>query len=292
MTPSSLSPLGLTGIPPIHELDGVTSADFLGIVGQQNNTQDRHRRRKSDTSSLPSVPEDPINLGMQDPHRFAPPQPTTSGGRGPSRPSTAPTLPLPPTSPELQRVGSSSSQGTVSSTPSKPGKLQRLIRRMTTQTTAGRDSDPSLPRTSSDSRSSSLPGPPPAKPPSPSRIRTASSRENTAARQPSRMSTVCIDLPQGRNWEPVSTVVLHSLEIAAREPQSVVKPSRDGTVSAGNLEGLVSRVIADIVDPSKNGHFTTTFLTIYQLFATSERLFDILKRRFDLDPVAAPFRYP
>jgi hypothetical protein len=85
------------------------------------------------------------------------------------------------------------------------------------------------------------------------------------------------------------------MEMAASDSESLLWPAIDGTVSAGNLEGLVSRVIAEILDPSRDDHFRATFLTIYQLFATSERLIDILKRRFEssgLDPVAARFRYP
>ena len=85
------------------------------------------------------------------------------------------------------------------------------------------------------------------------------------------------------------------MEMAASDPEGLLRLATDGTVSSGNLEGLVSRVITDIEDPSRNDHFRTTFLTIYQLFATSERLFHILKRRFEsseLDPVAARSCYP
>jgi hypothetical protein len=55
----------------------------------------------------------------------------------------------------------------------------------------------------------------------------------------------------------------------------------DGTVLAGNLEGFVSRVTFSVADSSRNDRFLGTFLTIYQLFATSERVFNILKRRFE-----------
>ena len=113
--------------------------------------------------------------------------------------------------------------------------------------------------------------------------------------QPARAATIAIDLPQSRNWEPVSPAVLRSLEMAASDSESLLRPAWDGTVSAGNLEGLVSRVITDFKDPPRNDLFRATFLTIYQLFATSERLFEILKRRFEsceLDPVASLSRYP
>ena len=116
-----------------------------------------------------------------------------------------------------------------------------------------------------------------------------------AAPQPTRLATLSIDLPQTRNWEPVSPVVLDLMEMVASDSECLLRLATDGAVSAGNLEGLVSRVITDIEDPSRNDRFRATFLTIYQLFATSERLFHILKRRFvssKLDPVAARSRYP
>ena len=104
-----------------------------------------------------------------------------------------------------------------------------------------------------------------------------------------------LDLPQSRDWEPVSSAVLRSMEMAASDSESFLQPATDGIVSAGNMEGLVSRAITDIEDSPRNDHFRATFLTIYQLFATSERLFDILKRRFEsseLDPVSSRSRYP
>ena len=68
------------------------------------------------------------------------------------------------------------------------------------------------------------------------------------------------------------------MEMAASDSECVLRLATDGTVFAGNLEGLVSGVITDMEDPSRNDNFGATFLTIYQLFATSERLFDILKK--------------
>ena len=83
------------------------------------------------------------------------------------------------------------------------------------------------------------------------------------------------------------------MEMAASDSECILRPAIDGTVSSGNLEGLVFRVITDIEDPSRNNRFRATFLTIYQLFATSERLFHILKRRFESsDSAAARSRYP
>jgi hypothetical protein len=115
------------------------------------------------------------------------------------------------------------------------------------------------------------------------------------ASQPTRSATLSIDLPQGRNWEPVSPVVLGLMEMAASDSECSIRLAADGTVSAGNLEGLVFRVITDIEDPSRNVRFRATFLTVYQLFATNKRLFHILNRRFEsseLDLVAARSRYP
>ena len=319
---SPLSPLGLTGIPPVtHELNTVTSTGFLGIVEQQTDTQATNRRRRaSDSPSsrsrlLTPLPEDPLNPDVQDPFKSVPSQSTTRGQRKPTRPYTAPNPSASSTlSPGLQRADSSSSQSTTST--NKSSKLRtRLFWSKRSQTTPdtspGIDSDPLLPGTPSSSNSSFHPGVPPAKPlspkrtwttptkpPSPNRTKTTPTKKSSkmAAPQPTRSATLSINLPQSRNWEPVSPVVLGLMEMASSDSECLLRPATDGnTVSSGNLEGLVSRVITDIEDPSRNDHFRATFLTIYQLFATSERLFDILKRRFEsseLNPVAARSRYP
>jgi len=68
----------------------------------------------------------------------------------------------------------------------------------------------------------------------------------------------------------------------------------DGTVSAGNLEGFISRVVNGSADWGKDEGFKATFLTIYGLFTPSERLFNVLKRRFestDLNPMQAGSRF-
>ena len=73
----------------------------------------------------------------------------------------------------------------------------------------------------------------------------------------------------------------------ASDPESLLQLAKDGTVSAGNLEGLISRAIIGSSDSFRDERFKATFLTIYQLFATSEQVFEILKRRFeatDVDP--------
>ena len=92
----------------------------------------------------------------------------------------------------------------------------------------------------------------------------------------------------------MSDEVLGFLTGAANDPESLLRPARDGTVSAGDLEGFLSRVIAGSADLSKDERFKADFLTIYRLFTTSERVFEVLKRRFEatsLDPYAAGSRY-
>ncbi len=304
---SPLSPLGLTGIPLVsHELNRVPSTGFLGIVDQQTYTQAPNRSRRASDSlsstsrSLPPLPEDPLDPDIQVLHSPAPSQSASYGGREPARSSTTPNHPTPSLSLDLQRIDSSSSR---TSNASGSSKLRRLFgkkkRSQTTsdETSARINNDLSRPSTSSSSNSSIHPGPPSAIPPSPKRTWTSSSKKSpkVAVPQPTRSATLLIDLPQSRNWESVNPVVLGSMEMAASDSECLLRPAIDGTVSAGNLEGLVSRVITEIEDQSRNDHFRETFLTIYQLFATSERLFDILKKRFEsseLDPVAARSRYP
>jgi hypothetical protein len=302
---SSLSPLGLTGISPVaHKLNGVVSTGFLGVVDQRIDTQAPNRRRASDPPSsasrpLSPLPEDTLNPDMPVLLKPAPFQSTTRGELNLARSCTAHnrSASSPPTS-DLQRVDSSSSQSTSSM--SGTSKVRRLFGKKRSETTPdtspGISSDSSLPSTLSSSNSSLHPGAPPIKPP-PTRTWSMLTRKNSkvAAPQPTRLASLSIDLPQTRNWEPVSPVVLGFMEMAASDSECVLRRSTDRTVSAANLEGLVSGVITDIEGPSRNDHFKATFLTIYQLFATSERLFEILKRRFEsseLDPVAARSRYP
>ena len=93
---------------------------------------------------------------------------------------------------------------------------------------------------------------------------------------------------------PVSEDVLCSLKNAASGPETLLRPARDGSVSAGNLEGLLNRAIVGSPDPSRDERFKACFLTIYQLFASSEQVFEILKRRFEatyVDPSMAGSRF-
>jgi RasGEF family protein len=72
------------------------------------------------------------------------------------------------------------------------------------------------------------------------------------------------------------------MERVTGDAECFLRYAEDGTVLAGNLEGLVSRVIDRGTDSSRDERFRATFFTIYQLFSTSGRLFEILKRRFEL----------
>ena len=278
-TSSPLSPLGLTGIIPVtHEIKTVASGGFLGIDQQTDILAPNRGRRASDSPSsraLPPLPEDPLNSDIQVPFKSSIFQSTTREKGKPARPSTAPSPSAHTPSPDLRRADSSSSQSTSSTSISSKVRIRLFGNKRsqgTPDTSPGVNSDSILPGASSQCNPSFSPGAPPAKRPSP----------------------IGINLPQSRNWEPVSPVVLRSMEVAASDSEGLLQPATDGTVSSGNLEGLVSRVIKDIEDPSRNDHFRETFLTIYQLFTTSPHLFHILKRRFEsseLDPVAARSRY-
>ena len=90
-----------------------------------------------------------------------------------------------------------------------------------------------------------------------------------------------------RQRVPASEGILHFFKNAASDPETLIRLARDGSVSAGNLEGLLNRAIVGFSDSFRDERFKATFLTIYQLFATSEQVFEILKKRFeatDVDP--------
>jgi RasGEF N-terminal motif len=124
-----------------------------------------------------------------------------------------------------------------------------------------------------------------------SRAQTAPTRvPNAEAPQISQPATLLVPLPRSRRRQPLSQVVLEFMEKVANDSENLVRHPADGSVSAGNLEDLISRVITDTADPSEDSRLRHAFLTVYQLFTTSERLFEILKRRFrsmELDPRAA-----
>jgi hypothetical protein len=92
----------------------------------------------------------------------------------------------------------------------------------------------------------------------------------------------------------MSPAVLEFLEKVVNDPEGFLLPAADGSVSAGNLEGLVSRIISGTADKVKDARNMATFLTVYQLFATSERLLESLQRRFglpELDPAHLRSRF-
>jgi len=284
-----------------------------GIFDQQTGTESQggHSRRVSDpppssaSGRLPPLLEVPVNFNIPAPPLSAPPSqfPSIPEKRNQLRPSTAPSLitpsvPLPPISPGLQRqfsVDSLSSHSTSSTGESIPRRRWPFMspkRSRTTPNTTPDDASPvvhgdllpllppSIP--SSDTLSVHQRAPPPAKPFAPSRAQTTpvKARKDSVASHVSRSGSLLAPLPQSRRWEPLSPVVLEFLEKVASDSDGLLRPAADGSVSAGNLEGLVSRIITGSADKSRDACFMATFLTVYQLFATSERLFEVLKRRF------------
>ncbi|KAI0303378.1 hypothetical protein B0F90DRAFT_1816199 [Multifurca ochricompacta] len=201
-----------------------------------------------------------------------------------SHPSTAPNPRF-----DLQRktsVDSSSSQSTSSTGESilRTGKLRwpfSLKRSQTTpNTTADTSSFPSTPGSSNSIVDLEMP--PDPKPFPPSRSQTAPAEvSKRVVPHPSQLTNPPISILPSRHRVPVSREVLDFMEKAASDAECLLRPAKDGTVSAANLEGLVSRVITGTADSSTDEGFKATFLTIYQLFATSVQLFGILKKRFE-----------
>ena len=264
----------------------------------------RRSKRGSNASSLtsarlPTLPEydhDSHSPGIPIP-QSAPAQssalsPMPSGrSRPPSRPSTAPNLPPHPVlASNLQRhasVDSSSSRGSTSTGESAPRPTRKPSRWLPfpprrSRTTASETGDPVTVAER------------PPNPSAPSRSRTTPAGTSNAVPLQSWSASLPVLTPS-RQWVPVSHQVLCFLEGVASDPESLLRPAKDGSVSAGNLEGLLSRVITGSADLSRDERFKATFLTIYQLFASSEQLFGILKRRFEssapLDPATARSRY-
>ncbi|KAI0295807.1 hypothetical protein BC826DRAFT_1007721 [Russula brevipes] len=112
---------------------------------------------------------------------------------------------------------------------------------------------------------------------------TTLGKYKVAARQstPSLLTLLLQRLGQNRQWVRVSSEVLALMDKVASDTECFLRSGEDGAVLAGNLEGLVTRAITVTADSHKDNHFKAVFLTTYQLFATSERLFEILKRRFE-----------
>jgi hypothetical protein len=300
-----------------------------GIFDQQtgSDAQGGHFRRVSDpppsstSGRLPPLFEVPVNSNISAPPLSAPPSqfPSIPEKRNQLRPSTAPSLitpsvPLPaaPVPQDLQRqfsvdsLSSHSTSSTGESAPRRRWPFKSPKRSQTTPNTTPDDSSPvahgdllpSLPPSipSSDTLSVHQRAPLPAKPSTPIRAQTTpvKARKNSVASHISRSGSLLPPLPQSRKWEPLSPVVLEFLEKVASDSDGLLRPAADGSVSAGNLEGLVSRIITGSANKSQDAHFMATFLTVYQLFATSERLFEVLKRRFGsthLEPAHVPSRF-
>ena len=311
-TSSPLSPLGLFGIPPATPESSISpSTAFLRTAERQTDAQDPLRRRASDSPSsrsrrLPPVPEDPRNLDIPAAPLSAPLQPPfVYGERKQTRPSTAPSVtdsPSPMSDSRRQLSIDSLSSQSTSSTSGSVNKRRLfsfgLKKSQTTSDTSPSVHSDSLPPGRRSSGGSSMSHGAPANPIPPNRSSTTPTKKasKTPARQPSRSVTLNISLPQSRKWEPVNHVVLELLERAATGSEGLLRSATDGSVSAGNLEGLVSRVISDsdIADSARDDRFRATFLTIYHLFSTSERLFNVLKRRFEtteLNPATVRSRY-
>ncbi|KAH9001757.1 hypothetical protein EDB92DRAFT_1812453 [Lactarius akahatsu] len=248
------------------------------------------------SARLPTLREDD-----HDPHNPNIPTPLSASAQSPtlspllfgrskpsSRPSSAPNPSLHHVlAPGLQRhtsVDSTSSRGSTSTGESAPRPARKPSRWL-----------PFPKRSRTSISETGDPATVPENSPKPLiRSRTNPAETSNAVPPPSRSASSLSILTPIRNWAPVSNQVLDSLEEAACDSESLLRPARDGSVSAGNLEGLISRVIAGSADPSRDERFKAAFLTIYQLFASSEQLFNILKRRFEsapLDPATARVRY-
>jgi hypothetical protein len=284
-----------------------------GTFDQQTGTeaQGGHFRRVSDpppSGRLPPLLEVPVNSNIPAPPFSAPSSqfPSVPEKRNQLRPSTAPSLvtpsvpvPLPAApAPDLERqfsVDSFSSHSTSStgeSTSRRRWPFKSPKRSRTTPNTTPDDASPvvhgdslpSLPPSipSSDTLSVHQRPRPAAKPSAPSRAQTTplKARKDSVGSHISRSGSLLAPLPQSRKWEPLSPAVLEFLEKVASDSDGLLRPAADGSVSAGNLEGLVSRIISGSADKSRDARFMSTFLTVYQLFATSDRLFEVLKRRF------------
>ncbi|KAH9039390.1 hypothetical protein EDB84DRAFT_1436992 [Lactarius hengduanensis] len=257
-------------------------------------------KRGNSTSSSGSVRLPTLREDDHDPHNpniptplSAPAQSSTlsplpSGTSRPSsRPSTAPNpSPHRILAPGLQRhtsADSTSSRGSTSTSESAPRPARKPSRWLPF---------PKRSRTSISETGDPVTVPEQSNPLI--RSRTNPAETSNTVPPPSRSATSLPILTPIRHWVPVSDQVLDFLEKAACDSESWLRPARDGSVSAGNLEGLISQVINGSADPSRDERFKAAFLTIYQLFASSEQLFNILKRRFEsapLDPATAGSRY-
>ncbi|KAH8980822.1 hypothetical protein EDB86DRAFT_3087571 [Lactarius hatsudake] len=257
--------------------------------------------RGNSTSSSASVRLPTLREDDHDPHNPNIPTPLSAPAQsstlsplpfGRSKPSSRPSSAPNPSphhilAPGLQRhtsVDSTSSRGSTSTGESAPRPARKPSRWLPfpkrSRTSTSETGDPvTVPENSSKPLI---------------RSRTNPTETSNAVPPPSRSATSLPILAPIRRWVPVSNQVLALLEEAACDSESLLRHASDGSVSTGNLEGLISRVINGSADPSGDKRFKATFLTIYQLFASSEQLFNILKRRFEsapLDPAMIRERY-
>ncbi|KAI9508854.1 ras guanine nucleotide exchange factor domain-containing protein [Russula earlei] len=281
--PSEISPLtrepnSETLVPPLRRQN-----DLRVPIGIPRTVNDPPSSGSGRLSPLLEDHDDPFSLP---PRRRAQTLP-----RSPSPdPSVSPDPPPPLSRPRQISVDSLSSQSTSGNSDSSTRPFWKPKKRSQTtlSTTPSIDGDPYPPSSLNHS-------PTQGTQPRQKRAMTINAPNADPLRpQPSRSASVSTILTQSRGWIPVNPVVTRLMETVASDPEGLVRPALDGTVSSGNLEGLVSRVIHGSADLAGDESFKTTFLTIYRLFSTSERLFNVLKRRFestDLNPAHARSRY-
>ena len=249
----------------------------------------------STSPQLPTLLEDDDHspdLSILTAQVSTPPRPPTIGKSMSLRPSIATSPTSLHSDPRRQMSGSSSSQST-SEHAGRSSRLWPFPRTRSRTTPAGAAG--SQARQGSNSSESIAPPKLASKRPTPHRFGTTPvDVSSVVVHEPSRSASSLILLPQDRQWVSVNPEVLDFMQAAANDTEYFIRPAPDGSVSSGNLEGLVSRVVTGTANSSRDVRFRAAFLTIYQLFATSERVFEILKRRFEstgLDPAHVGSRY-
>ncbi|KAF8266619.1 hypothetical protein EI94DRAFT_1786854 [Lactarius quietus] len=238
-------------------------------------------RKGSNASSLTSARLPPLREDDYETHNpevpILSPPPRLRSSTSSSQPSTAPSSsPRPSLASDLQ--GHASVKSSPPQSPTSASELTPPTRRLSrwfpkrSHTSASGKGDPATDAAK----------PPKPKPSRSPRVRSQTDPVVTPNVVPSRSTSSLLPLITPiRQRVPVSDEVLRSLSKAASDPENFLRLAKDGTVLAGNLEGLLSRVIVGSADPSRDERFRAAFLTIYQLFATSERVFEILQRRFE-----------
>ena len=288
LTPPPINGGGLQlTLEPSPTLGRLTELDTAGTSRKGSIASSLKSLKSLRMPTLLEDEQDSRNPGISTP-LSAPPQLS----RSTSQPSTAPSSsPRPSMASDLQghtNLRSSPSRNSTSTSEStRPKrKFTQLFSKgpKRSQTTTSENGDPVTATVK------------PSKPkPSPRIARSQTTSAVTPNVVPSRSATILPTLTPNRQCVPVSDGVLEFLRRAASDPESLLRPAKDGTVSAGNLEGLLSRAIVGSADPIRDERFRAALLTIYQVFATSERFFEILKRRFeatslDLTTAGSPYK--